>query len=176
MSPTMRRGRERLATAAVAVSGTAVGAAVVTTSVVTFAVVTFALTAAVAAFVVAVVTAVVTAVADAVGSGTVAVVAACVTTLALIVHRRHLSRAESIEAYDGRRSPRPSRAITGASRLLPADVRDEYREEWAGWLLDLRAGGAPRTRWWIELLSIVFIAAPRLAVILRSAAYRKVDR
>jgi len=71
---------------------------------------------------------------------------------------------------------RPSRAVSGASRLLPADVRGDYHEEWAAWMLDLRADGTPRLRRWIELLTIVLIAAPRLAIALRVAARRAVDR
>ncbi|KOX29421.1 hypothetical protein ADK67_10820 [Saccharothrix sp. NRRL B-16348] len=66
--------------------------------------------------------------------------------------------------------------IAGASRLLPADARREYREEWAAWMIDLRADGTPRVRRWIELLSIILVAAPRLAITLRTTARRAVDR
>lgn len=66
--------------------------------------------------------------------------------------------------------------IAGASRLLPADARREYREEWAAWMRDLRTDGTPRVRRWIELLSIILIAAPRLAVTLRTSARRAADR
>jgi hypothetical protein len=63
--------------------------------------------------------------------------------------------------------------VRGAAHLLPAEVRDEYLEEWSGWMLDLRAEGTSRVRRWIELVTI---AAPRLAVMLRLAARRAVDR
>ncbi|MGX7827449.1 hypothetical protein ACTG9Q_20425 [Actinokineospora sp. 24-640] len=85
-----------------------------------------------------------------------------------------LSRPRSA-ITETRRSLRSSRAVTGASRLLPVEVRDEYHEEWAAWMSDLRADGTPRVRRWIELLTIVLIAAPRLAVTLRAAARRAVD-
>ncbi|MBW4716693.1 hypothetical protein [Saccharothrix obliqua] len=62
-----------------------------------------------------------------------------------------------------------SSAVAVVSRLLPADVRDEYREEWTAWMLDLRACGTPRGRRWIELLTILNAA-------LRHAARRVVDR
>ncbi|XVS67846.1 hypothetical protein ACQPYE_17915 [Actinosynnema sp. CA-299493] len=75
-----------------------------------------------------------------------------------------------------RRPLRSSRAVTNASRLLPADVRDKYQEEWAAWMLDLRTDGTPQIQRWIHLLSIVLIAVPRLAVTLRMAARQAVDR
>lgn len=72
---------------------------------------------------------------------------------------------------------RRSRALSGVGRLLPAEIRDEYCEEWAAWMADLRADGTPRVRRWLELLSLVLIAVPRLAVGLRwAAARRAVDR
>lgn len=70
---------------------------------------------------------------------------------------------------------RPSRVVTGASRLLPADARDEHREEWAAWMLDLRTIGTSPIRLWDELFTIL-IAALRLAITLRLAARRAVDR
>ncbi|MDT8913592.1 hypothetical protein [Amycolatopsis sp. PS_44_ISF1] len=66
--------------------------------------------------------------------------------------------------------------VTGAGQLLPAEVREQYCEEWAGWLADLREGGVSRARWWVEVLSIVLGAAPRLAVTLRWTARREADR
>jgi len=75
-----------------------------------------------------------------------------------------------------RRSSWSSRAVAGVSRLLPVEVRDEYCEEWAAWMSDLRVDGTPRVRRWIELLTIVLIAAPRLAIALRLATRRAVDR
>jgi hypothetical protein len=78
-------------------------------------------------------------------------------------------------AYQRRAAPRASRALLGASRLLPADVRNEYFEEWAAWMADLRADGTPRIRRWLELLSLVLIALPRLAIGL-AARRRAVDR
>ncbi len=57
-----------------------------------------------------------------------------------------------------------------ASRLLPADVRHEQLEEWANWMLVLREQGMPRIQRWIELLTIILIAAPELAILLRKSA------
>jgi len=54
-----------------------------------------------------------------------------------------------------------------AGQLLPAAVRDDYVEEWQAWLNDLHAASEPWHRRLAELLSIVLIAAPRLAVTLR---------
>lgn len=79
-------------------------------------------------------------------------------------------------AFNGRRAPRPPRAVACASRLLPAGIRDEYQEEWAAWMLDLRIDGTRRLRRWLELLTIVLIAAPRLAISLRTAAQHVVDQ
>ncbi|MFC5098121.1 hypothetical protein [Amycolatopsis plumensis] len=64
-------------------------------------------------------------------------------------------------------------AFGSVGQLLPAEVRDEYREEWAAWMADLRADGTPRLRRWMELLSLVLIAVPRLAISLRWAAVRR---
>jgi hypothetical protein len=69
---------------------------------------------------------------------------------------------------------RRTRAFGRIGRLLPAAVRDEYCEEWAAWMADLRADGTPRVRRWLELLSLMLIAVPRLAVGLRWAALRRV--
>jgi hypothetical protein len=60
-----------------------------------------------------------------------------------------------------------SRAVTSASRLLPAEVRNDYREEWAAWMADLRADGIPRIQRFVELLTLILIAAPTLAITLR---------
>lgn len=72
---------------------------------------------------------------------------------------------------------RRTSAFGRVGRLLPVEVRDEYCEEWAAWMEDLRAGGTPRVRRWLELLSLVLIGVPRLAIDLRVAAVRRaVDR
>ena len=55
-------------------------------------------------------------------------------------------------------------------------VRDEYVDEWQAWMCDLREAGEPWYRRLAELLSIVVIAAPRLAVTLRLGLRRAVDR
>lgn len=85
-------------------------------------------------------------------------------------------KAQGNAASHARRSLRFSRAVTGAGWLLPAHVRDQYREEWAAWMSDLRADRTPRIQRWIELLTLVLIAAPRLAVTLRVDARRAGDR
>ena len=54
-----------------------------------------------------------------------------------------------------------------AGRLLPATEREEYVEEWRSWLWDMRETGQPWYRRLVELLGIVLIAAPRLAITLR---------
>ncbi|GAA2679843.1 MULTISPECIES: hypothetical protein [Actinosynnema] len=69
----------------------------------------------------------------------------------------------------------PSRSIRAAVCLLPAQVKDRYLEEWAGWMLDLRVDGTPRLRRWSELLKIVLIAAPKIAIARRFGAGRAVD-
>ncbi|MEU0529215.1 hypothetical protein [Amycolatopsis tolypomycina] len=96
----------------------------------------------------------------------VAVTGGCVIgVLAIAARRRAL--------FEVRRS----RALSCAGRLLPAEVRDEYCEEWAAWMADLRANGTPRVRRWLELLSLMLIAVPRLVIGLRwAAARRAVDR
>ncbi|WP_146174721.1 hypothetical protein [Umezawaea tangerina] len=68
------------------------------------------------------------------------------------------------------------RNFRGAARLLPTAVRDEYQEEWAGWMQDLRESGVPRLQRWLEHLTIILIAAPKLAITLRRAARRAADQ
>lgn len=92
------------------------------------------------------------------------------------VHNRHQRWLKSATTDATGHSSQPPRAVRQASRLLPTDARNEYLEEWTAWMLDLRANGTPPVRRWIELLSIVLIAAPRLAIILRAAARQAVDR
>jgi hypothetical protein len=65
------------------------------------------------------------------------------------------------------RAPLGWRAVHAAARLLPPTVQDEYVEEWTAWLRDLRAGGARWPKIVVEVLSIVLVAAPRLAMTLR---------
>ncbi|QFZ18819.1 hypothetical protein [Saccharothrix syringae] len=100
------------------------------------------------------------------GKGTVVAAGGVAAVAASVVVQSRSRGAEGVAA----------RIVTGASRLLPADAEEEYREEWAAWMLDLRADGTPPVHRWVELLSIVLIAAPRLAITLRLAARRAVDR
>lgn len=65
--------------------------------------------------------------------------------------------------------------LTGTAWLLPTEARKAYVEEWAAWLYDLRQEGTPWYRRLVELLSIVLIAAPKLAVMLRLGRRRVVD-
>lgn len=74
--------------------------------------------------------------------------------------------AEIVAARPPRLATRDA-MVRGAGRLLPATVRQEHVEEWRSWLRDLREAGEPRRRRLVEMLSILFVAAPRLAVILR---------
>lgn len=66
-------------------------------------------------------------------------------------------------------------AVRAAGQLLPAAVREGHIEEWCAWLRDLRESGEPWHRRCIELLSIVFVAAPKLAIALRLWRRRAVD-
>jgi hypothetical protein len=77
-------------------------------------------------------------------------------------HRRRHSRVGGV-------------AVRGAGRLLPAAVRQAHVEEWQGWLYDMREQAEPWYRRLAEVLSIVLIAAPRLAVTARLANRRVVD-
>jgi hypothetical protein len=91
--------------------------------------------------------------------GVVGVVAVVVVSIVGLVVERQGSGAGRGR---GRRA-----ALRGAARLLPARVRQDYLEEWQAWLADLRDEGQPWYRHLVELLSIVLIAGPRLAVRLR---------
>ncbi len=117
------------------------------------------------------------------GDGDDAAMAAIGTGVALAaggllrsVHNLHQRWLKSATTDATGHPPQPPRAVRHASRLLPADARNEYLEEWTAWMLDLRTNGTPPIRRWIELLSIVLVAAPRLAIILRAAARQAVDR
>jgi hypothetical protein len=66
-------------------------------------------------------------------------------------------------------------SVTLASFLLPVTVRHDYIEEWQAWLRDLRISGEPWHRRFVELLSIVLIAAPKLAIAHRLWRRRAVD-
>lgn len=99
-----------------------------------------------------------------------------VSVIVSAVNRLARVRARATVTKAGGRRPALPRAARGAARLLPASARDEHREEWAAWIIDLRAAGTPRRRRWAHLLTIVLIAAPRLAITLRLAARRAVDR
>jgi hypothetical protein len=72
--------------------------------------------------------------------------------------------------------PLDARVVGAAVRLLPPNVRDDYLEEWAAWLQDLRANRVPWHRHFGEVTSIVFVAAPRLALRLRLFPRRPPDR
>lgn len=54
-----------------------------------------------------------------------------------------------------------------AGRLLPEAIREDYIEEWQAWLSDLHQAGEPWYRRMAELLVIVLVAVPRLAIICR---------
>ena len=66
-------------------------------------------------------------------------------------------------------------ALRLATWLLPSEARQDYAEEWRRWLLELREAGEPRYRRLIELLTILLVAAPHLAVILRLGRRRAMD-
>ena len=72
--------------------------------------------------------------------------------------------------------PLDARVIGVAAHLLPPSTRDEYLEEWTAWLQDLRAKRLPWHRYLGEVASIVFIAAPRLALTLRLPPIGPPDR
>ncbi|MGH3923344.1 MAG: hypothetical protein ACRDTT_10820 [Pseudonocardiaceae bacterium] len=63
-----------------------------------------------------------------------------------------------------------------AARLLPSATRGEYVEEWRAWLSDLREDGEPWYRRLAELLVIVLVAAPQLAIICRLGHRQAKDR
>lgn len=66
-------------------------------------------------------------------------------------------------------------ALEWAGRLLPDAMAEEYIEEWRAWLADLHEAGEPWYRRLAELLVIVLVAAPRLAIICRLGPRRTVD-
>jgi hypothetical protein len=59
------------------------------------------------------------------------------------------------------------RALVASALLLPACERQEYLAEWRAWSLDMRKEGAPWHRQWIEILSLILVAAPCLAIRIR---------
>lgn len=67
------------------------------------------------------------------------------------------------------------RAIRVAARLLPTSARADYIEEWQSWMYDLSRERVPWHQRLIELLSVVFVAAPAMAVRLRRARPRASD-
>jgi hypothetical protein len=66
-------------------------------------------------------------------------------------------------------------ALEWAGQLLPDVIREDYIEEWQAWLSDLQQAGEPWYRRLAELLVIVLVAAPRLAIICRLGPRRTVD-
>jgi PadR family transcriptional regulator, regulatory protein PadR len=67
-------------------------------------------------------------------------------------------------------------ALRVASRLLPHIARDEHLEEWTMWMMDLRTEGTSWPRRLVEVVSIMLVAAPCLAVTLRLNRRRAMDR
>jgi hypothetical protein len=80
--------------------------------------------------------------------------------LAVLILIRHDNRAAQLNDL-------ACRVVETAARLLPPSARDAYLEEWTAWLQDLRTEGAPWHRRLSEVISIVLVAAPRLALTLR---------
>jgi hypothetical protein len=73
-------------------------------------------------------------------------------------------------------SGRPGRkTVQRMGRMLPATVRSTYVEEWQAWLLDLREQDERWYRRLAEWLSIVFVAAPYLVVMLRLGRRKAVE-
>jgi hypothetical protein len=66
-------------------------------------------------------------------------------------------------------------ALDWAGQLLPDAIKEDYIEEWQAWLSDLHQAGEPWYRRTAELLVIVLVAAPRLAIICRLGPHRMVD-
>ncbi|MBV9139351.1 MAG: hypothetical protein JO115_00230 [Pseudonocardiales bacterium] len=66
-------------------------------------------------------------------------------------------------------------ALKWAGRLLPDAMKEDYIEEWQAWLSDLHQAGEPWYRRTAELLVIVLVAAPRLAIICRLNPRKTVD-
>jgi hypothetical protein len=92
-----------------------------------------------------------------VGGVVVSVVVSAVVSRAL----RNAGRVGSDRRYAN------GSVLRKAARLLPAADREEYVEEWRSWLWDMRETGQPWYRRLVELLYIVVIATPRLAITLR---------
>jgi hypothetical protein len=84
---------------------------------------------------------------------------------------------EKHESVRSRRERRISggSALEWAGRLLPDAMAEEYIEEWQAWLADLQEAGEPWSRRMVELLVIVLVAAPRLAIICRLDSRRTAD-
>lgn len=100
--------------------------------------------------------------------GVLAIIAAIVLSVLVIV--RHDVRVPRLAG------PLAWRVAGVAARLLPRSARDEYVEEWTAWLQDLRADQVPWHRYFREVVSIVLVAAPQLAVTLRLFPRGSVDR
>lgn len=83
-------------------------------------------------------------------------------------------RRGSVRSRSERRTTGGS-ALEWAGRLLPDAMAEEYIEEWRAWLADLHEAGEPWYRRMAELLVIVLVAAPRLAIICRLGPRRTVD-
>jgi hypothetical protein len=66
-------------------------------------------------------------------------------------------------------------ALKWAGWLLPDTMKEDYIEEWRAWLSDLRQAKEPWYRRTAELLVIVLVAAPRLAIICQLAPRKTVD-
>ena len=100
----------------------------------------------------------------------VVVVAAVVAAVVAVVYERR----GSVRSRKERRTTGGA-ALEWAGRLLPDAMAEEYIEEWRAWLSDLQEAGEPWYRRMVELLVIVLVAAPRLAIICRLGPRRTVD-
>jgi len=81
----------------------------------------------------------------------------------------HLLSAPRQPGAGGRRI-----ALRAAASLLPAEIREDYQEEWQRWLSDRQAEGAPWHWRMAELFSLIK-GAVVLAVILRRGRRRAVE-
>ena len=111
------------------------------------------------------------------GADTSVVIAVAVAAVAAVVVAgvgKVRERRGRVRSRSGRRTTGGS-ALEWAGRLLPDAMAEEYIEEWRAWLADLHEAGEPWYRRLAELLVIMLVAAPRLAIICRLGPRRTVD-
>jgi len=105
----------------------------------------------------------------------IAVVALTSIIMAVVTAVRTAALDDPIKALSShsRQSTAGGQAVKAACRLLPAEVGQEYLEEWHGWLYDQRLAGDP---WYRRLGTVISILlnVPHLALTLNATRRRAV--